>query len=175
MVVSFEALSLLPLDECPRFRYFPQKACIPDDTTDLLFGEVERVPSSGANLHHSLPRLGRRRVKEVSRLFVGNLPYKATETDIQSFFSEAGVQVDSVNLMRDRFSGEARGFGFVEINDENLATQAIQACNGRQLMGRALVVNEARPAERRERSDRSFGNEGGGRQQRDFGGSRNRW
>ncbi|HJY08699.1 MAG TPA: hypothetical protein VJ323_20435 [Bryobacteraceae bacterium] len=111
----------------------------------------------------------------MSRLFVGNLPYKATETDIQSFFAEAGVQVDSVNIMRDRFSGEARGFGFVEINDENLAAQAIQACNGRQLMGRALVVNEARPAERHERSDRSFGSSAGGGRQRDFGGSRNRW
>jgi RNA recognition motif-containing protein len=110
---------------------------------------------------------------KVSRLFVGNLPYKATETDIQSFFTEAGVQVDSVNIMRDRFSGEARGFGFVEINDENAAAQAVQALNGRQLMGRALVINEARPAERRERSDRNFN--GGGGRQRDFGGSRNRW
>lgn len=109
----------------------------------------------------------------MSRLFVGNLPYKATEDDIQAFFSEAGVQVDSVNIMRDRFSGEARGFGFVEINDDNVATQAVQSCNGRQLMGRALVINEARPAERRERSDRNFA--GGGGKQRDFGGSRNRW
>jgi RNA recognition motif-containing protein len=107
-------------------------------------------------------------------LFVGNLPYKATEDDIQTFFSEAGVQVDSVNIMRDRFSGEARGFGFVEINDENIASQAVQSCNGRQLMGRALVINEARPAERRERSDRNFTGGSGGRQ-RDFGGSRNRW
>lgn len=74
--------------------------------------------------------------------------------------------------MRDRFSGEARGFGFVEINDDNAAAQAVQALNGKQLMGRALVINEARPAERRERSDRNFN--GGGRQ-RDFGGSRNRW
>ena len=113
----------------------------------------------------------------MSRLFVGNLPYKATETDIQSFFNDAGVQVDSVSIMRDRFSGEARGFGFVEINDENVAAQAVQACNGRQLMGRALVINEARPAERRERSERGYGGNqgGGGGRQRDFGGSRNRW
>jgi RNA recognition motif-containing protein len=104
------------------------------------------------------------------KLFVGNLPYKATETDLQAFFSEAGVQVDSVNILRDRFSGEARGFGFVEINDDSAANQAVQACNGRNLMGRALVVNEARPPEKRERS----GESGGGRQ-RDFGGSRNRW
>jgi RNA recognition motif-containing protein len=106
------------------------------------------------------------------KLFVGNLPYKATEADIQAFFEEAGIHVDTVNLLRDRFSNEARGFGFVEINDDALANQAIQACNGRQLMGRALVVNEARPPERRERSQ---GEGGGGGRQRDFGGSRNRW
>lgn len=106
----------------------------------------------------------------MTKLFVGNLPYKATEADIQAFFVEAGVQVDSVNILRDRFSGEARGFGFVEINDDALANQAVQACNGRALMGRALVVNEARPPERRERAqDPDAG------QQRDFGGSKNRW
>ncbi|MDQ2711943.1 MAG: RNA-binding protein [Acidobacteriota bacterium] len=106
----------------------------------------------------------------MTKLFVGNLPYKATEADIQSFFAEAGVQVDTVSILRDRFSGEARGFGFVEINDDGLANQAVQACNGRQLMGRALVVNEARPPERRERSQAA-----GAGQQRDFGGSKNRW
>lgn len=106
----------------------------------------------------------------MTKLFVGNLPYKATEADIQSFFQEAGVHVDSVNILRDRFSGEARGFGFVEINDAAVANQAVQTCNGRALMGRALVVNEARPPERRERSQG-----GNGGRQRDFGGSRNRW
>ncbi len=108
----------------------------------------------------------------MTKLFVGNLPYKATESDLQAFFEEAGVAVDTVNILRDRFSGEARGFGFVEINDDALATQAVQACNGRALMGRALVVNEARPPEHRERSQ---GGGGGGQQQRDFGGSKNRW
>jgi cold-inducible RNA-binding protein len=110
------------------------------------------------------------------KLFVGNLPYKATETDIQSFFEEAGVHVDSVSILRDRFSGEARGFGFVEINDDALGNQAVQACNGRAMMGRALVVNEARPPEKRERPH-GGGNAGGGGggHQRDFGGSKNRW
>ncbi len=106
----------------------------------------------------------------MTKLFVGNLPYKATEVDIQTFFNEAGFQVDSVSILRDRFSGEARGFGFVEINDDAVATQAVQACNGRPLMGRALVVNEARPPERRERSQGASAG-----QQRDFGGSKNRW
>jgi RNA recognition motif-containing protein len=84
------------------------------------------------------------------KLFVGNLPYSATEADITDFFTQAGVSVDSVNVMRDRFTGEARGFGFVEINDDTAANHAIEACNGRDLMGRAMVVNEARPMVPRE-------------------------
>src|SRR5580693_4204389 len=91
------------------------------------------------------------------KLFVGNLPYSATEADITDFFTQAGVTVDSVNVMRDRFTGEARGFGFVEINDDGAANRAVEACNGRDLMGRALVVNEARPMVHRE------GGGGGGR------------
>jgi len=79
------------------------------------------------------------------KLYVGNLPYQATESDIQDWFSQAGVTVDSVNLVRDRFSGEPRGFGFVEIENNEAAEAAIRACNGKQFMGRAVVVNEARP------------------------------
>jgi RNA recognition motif-containing protein len=108
----------------------------------------------------------------MARLFVGNLPYAANETDVQNFFANAGYSVDSVDVMRDRFSGEARGFGFVEINDENQAQAAIQNCNGKELMGRALVVNEARPANR---EGGGRGPRPGGGHQRDFGGSKNRW
>src|SRR6202051_5369840 len=97
------------------------------------------------------------------KLFVGNLPYSATEADVENFFTQAGVTVDSVNVMRDRFTGEARGFGFVEINDDGAANRAIEACNGRDLMGRAMVVNEARPMVPR-------GGGGGGR--REGGGGR---
>ncbi|HME10790.1 MAG TPA: hypothetical protein VKG25_27285 [Bryobacteraceae bacterium] len=98
------------------------------------------------------------------KLFVGNLPYTATEQDLQNFFAQAGVTVDTVNVMRDRFSGEARGFGFVEINDDQAANHAIEACNGRDLMGRALVVNEARPMAPREGGGgRGFGGGGGNR------------
>jgi RNA recognition motif-containing protein len=81
----------------------------------------------------------------VKKLFVGNLPYSANENDVQGFFEGAGVNIDSVTVMRDRFTGQARGFGFVEINDDGSATRAVDACNGKELMGRALVVNEARP------------------------------
>ena len=110
------------------------------------------------------------------KLFVGNLPYSATEADIQNFFAQAGVTVDSVNVMRDRFSGEARGFGFVEINDDTMANHAIEACNGRDLMGRALVVNEARPMAPRGEGGgggRGFSKGGGGGNR--HGGERNRW
>ena len=95
------------------------------------------------------------------KLFVGNLPYAATETDVENFFSQAGVTVDSVNIMRDRFSGAPRGFGFVEIQNETSANQAIQACNGRDFMGRSLVVNEARPMVARDREGGGGGGRGG--------------
>ncbi len=80
------------------------------------------------------------------RLFIGNLPFGATEEDINSLFSQSGVTADSVQVMRDKFSGKSRGFGFAEIKDADAANQVINACNGRDLMGRALVVNEARPS-----------------------------
>ncbi len=105
------------------------------------------------------------------KLFVGNLPYSATEADITDFFTQAGVSVDSVNVMRDRFTGEARGFGFVEINDDGAANRAVEALNGRDLMGRALVVNEARPMVPSEGGGRGPGG-GGGR--REGGGGRGR-
>jgi len=79
------------------------------------------------------------------RLFIGNLPFAATEDDIQGMFSQAGVTADSIQVMRDKFSGKSRGFGFAEIKDDAQGAQAVNACNGQSLLGRALVVNEARP------------------------------
>jgi cold-inducible RNA-binding protein len=93
----------------------------------------------------------------VKKLFVGNLPYSANETDVQSFFSDNGIAVDSVTVMRDRFTGQARGFGFVEITDDQAAQAAVDACHGKELNGRVLVVNEARPMTSRENAG------GGGR------------
>ncbi len=90
------------------------------------------------------------------RLYLGNLPYKASEAELQDWFSQAGFRVDSVNLVRDRFSGESRGFGFAEIADNDEAARAIRTCNGKEFMGRALVINEARPL-------REGGGAGGGR------------
>jgi cold-inducible RNA-binding protein len=97
----------------------------------------------------------------VKKLFVGNLPYAANETDLQNFFADNGVTIDSVTVMRDRFTGQARGFGFVEMNDDTAAVNAVEACHGKDLLGRTLVVNEARPMTAREGAGG-----GGGRSQR---------
>jgi RNA recognition motif-containing protein len=78
------------------------------------------------------------------RLYVGNLPFKATEGDIQSFFEESGFAVEAINLMKDKFTGQPRGFGFVDVPDEQ-GEAAVRSCNGKELLGRALVINEARP------------------------------
>lgn len=79
------------------------------------------------------------------KLYIGNLPFKAAEADISAWFQQHGIRVDSVTVMRDRFSNEPRGFGFAEIQDENEAHRAIESCHGQQMNGRALVINEARP------------------------------
>lgn len=81
----------------------------------------------------------------MKKLYVGNLPYSVTEGDLETFFTERGVTLDSAALIRDRDTGNPRGFAFVEIGDDEQADQAIETCNGQELSGRPLVVNEARP------------------------------
>ena len=92
----------------------------------------------------------------MKKLYVGNLSFKATEEQIAALFSEIGVQPDSLTLLRDRFTGQPRGFGFAEIGNDGEADKAIEALNGKDFLGRALVVNEARP-------QREGGGAGGGR------------
>jgi len=81
------------------------------------------------------------------RLFIGNLPFAATEEDIQAMFQKAGITADTIQVMRDKFSGKSRGFGFADIHDPAAAQRAVTACHGRDLMGRALIINEARPSQ----------------------------
>ena len=93
----------------------------------------------------------------MKKLYVGNLSFKATEEQLQELFAEAGAHPDTLTLLKDRFTGQPRGFGFAEFQDDGEAEKAIAALNGREFMGRALVVNEARP--------REGGSPGGGRGQ----------
>jgi cold-inducible RNA-binding protein len=83
-----------------------------------------------------------------SRLFVGNLSFQTMEKDIETYFSQAGA-VTSVNLMLDKFSGKSRGFAFVELSTPEEANRAVEMFNGKELQGRALTVNIARPREER--------------------------
>ena len=110
-----------------------------------------------------------------SRLFVGNLAYQTMENDLQEYFSQAGV-VTSVNLMLDKFTGKSRGFAFIEFSTSEEANKAVEMFHGKELQGRALTVNIARPRE--ERAPRSGGGGGGGggyRGGREGGGRRERY
>lgn len=99
----------------------------------------------------------------MKKLYIGNVSFKATEEQVQALFAEVGVQPDSLTLLRDRFTGQPRGFGFAEIQNDAEAEKAIAALNGKEFLGRALVVNEARP-------QREGGGGGGGRGQGGSGG-----
>ena len=92
-------------------------------------------------------------------IYVGNLSYEVTEQELQRAF-EAFGQVESVNVIKDKFSGRSKGFGFVEMPDKANAQSAINELNGKELNGRTLNVNEARP---RTESRGRGGGYGGGR------------
>jgi RNA recognition motif-containing protein len=81
-----------------------------------------------------------------TKLYVGNLSYQTKDQDLAEMFAEAG-NVTSAQVVTDRYTGESRGFGFVEMATEDEAKQAIAAINGRTVSGRALVVNESKPRE----------------------------
>ncbi len=83
----------------------------------------------------------------MKKLYVGNLSFKATEEQLTALFSEVGLQPDSLTLLRDRFTGQPRGFGFAEFQNDAEAEKAVTSLNGKDFLGRALVVNEARPRE----------------------------
>ncbi len=91
----------------------------------------------------------------MKKLYVGNLPFSCSEDELKSLFAKYKSLV-SGKVITDRETGRARGFGFVEIDSDEEADQAISEMNGKDLGGRALVVNEARPQEKQERKERSF-------------------
>ena len=106
-------------------------------------------------------------------IYVGNLSHQTTEDDLRQAF-EAFGQVESANIIKDKFSGDSRGFGFVEMPSKQEAQKAIEEMNGKDLMGRAVNVNEARPkTDRRDsRGGRSGGRGGGSRGGGGHGGGR---
>jgi cold-inducible RNA-binding protein len=95
-----------------------------------------------------------------TKLYVGGLPYSVTEQQLNELFAKQGT-VSSAKVITDKFTGQSRGFGFVEMSTTEEAQKAISTLNGTQLDGRSLTVNEAKPQEKRT---------GGG-----FGGDRNRY
>jgi cold-inducible RNA-binding protein len=109
-----------------------------------------------------------------SKLYVGNLAYSVTNDDLQQLFSQAG-QVQSASVITDKFSGQSKGFGFVEMTTAEEVANAIRQFNDSELKGRNIKVNEARP---RESGFGGGGGGGGGNRDRSGGGAargRNRW
>ena len=102
-------------------------------------------------------------------IYVGNLPYQADDQKLNELFSQHGT-VTSARVIVDKFSGESKGFGFVEMPDKSEAEAAIAATNDQDFLGRALRVNESQPKPRG-----GGGNRGGGGGNRGGGGGRNRW
>ena len=102
----------------------------------------------------------------MTNIFVGNLSYQTTESELEAAFSAYGA-VERVSVVRDRDTGQPRGFAFVEMTNANEAAAAINAINGREINGRALNVNQARPREER-------GSGGGGGRDSGGGGGFNR-
>jgi RNA recognition motif-containing protein len=108
-----------------------------------------------------------------TRLFVGNLSFNTTEGEILDLFKQAG-SVTKCEVVLDKFTSKSRGFAFVEMGSQEEANKAIADFNGKELGGRALTVNEARPREERPRGDFGGGGYGGGRRdaKREFRGGR---
>jgi len=92
------------------------------------------------------------------KLYVGSLPYSITEDELRELFSAFGA-IESVRIISDKFTGQSKGFGFVEMVSSEDAQKAIEGMNGKVVGGRTLIVNDARPEQKRERS---FGGGGGG-------------
>ena len=99
-------------------------------------------------------------------LYVGNLPYRITEDQLRQAFEEYG-RVSSCTIIKDKVTGQSKGFGFLEMPERTEAEAAIDQLNGRDLMGRKINVNEARPRESRP--------PGGSRPRESFGGGGDRW
>jgi RNA recognition motif-containing protein len=95
------------------------------------------------------------------KMYVGNIPYNATEEDLRELFSEYG-EIESLKIMKDNFTERSKGFGFIEMVNEEDAKKAIATLNGKDFKGKLLTVAEARPQQNRRGSDDRRGGYGGG-------------
>ncbi|MEK7116696.1 MAG: RNA-binding protein [Patescibacteria group bacterium] len=117
-----------------------------------LYREQQAEPLYGES-NRTIGRFNRNVTKyAMKKLFVGNLPYKTTDADLRDMFSKNGEVTEAVVIM-DRERGVSKGFGFVTMTNDAEANAAIDAWNGKDIEGRALTVNEARPQEARPRRD----------------------
>lgn len=90
------------------------------------------------------------------KLFVGGLPYSTTDQELKDLFAQAGT-VESATIINDKMTGRSKGFGFVEMSSDDEATKAVEMLNGKDMGGRSITVNEARPMEpRAPRGDSGF-------------------
>jgi RNA recognition motif-containing protein len=145
------------------------------ECTSRSCGTSSGLPPSGLGFfsalrnRHSVPG---RRSQQVKKLYVGNLPFNASEEQLQEWFGQVGVNPSAISLIRDRFTGQSRGFAFIEITNDEEADRAVTSLNGQNFGGRNLVVNEARPQTERSGGGggRGFGGGGGGGRGGDRGG-----
>ncbi|HKG58469.1 MAG TPA: RNA-binding protein [Pyrinomonadaceae bacterium] len=132
-----------------------QRASEPGSSTAYRFAEVHPIRS----FFH--PK-GERYISMSTKLYVGNLAFQTTNQELQQLFGQAGT-VQSASVVEDRDTGRSRGFAFVEMSSEEEANSAIEQFNGKEVGGRALKVNEAKPRENRGGGGRGFSdNRGGG-------------
>src|SRR5947208_15688901 len=124
------------------------------------FGEANPIRSFFAS------QKGERYICMSTKLYVGNLAFQTTSQELQELFAQAGT-IESASVVEDRDTGRSRGFAFVEMSTKEEATAAIDQFNGKELSGRALKVNEAKPRENRSVGGRGFGGNRGG-----YGGNR---
>src|SRR2546427_9504137 len=127
-----------------RKRRTPTRVC-------LAVGIWARLQFSASPSRSLLPRphrISKRRYPMGTKLYVGGLPYSSTEQQLQELFSQHG-SVTSAKIITDKYTGQSRGFGFVEMATAEEAQKAITALNGTQMNGRTITVNEARPQEKR--------------------------
>ncbi len=88
-------------------------------------------------------------IEEKSKVYAGNLEYSTTEEDLKKFFEDSGIPTKAVEIIKDKYTGRSKGFGFVEVESEEAIQKAIESLDGQDLKGRKLKINKARkPRER---------------------------